>query len=176
MPENRQIFILVLSLCNAAFIIVGIVTTGWIKYCVDGPCSKTATTGIIAPQTFCMYENVCIDAIHFGVFAMLCTAIGCSAYIVYSIVLAMYHETANPYRPVNGILAMINFITIVIAQYTIVMVLFLKTNGMQQTTVSDLRWPFYLVWVSAFSIAVMFYIQPSVIQKYSNLPLYQSRR
>lgn len=173
MPDCQQISILVLAICNAAFIVTGIVTTGWIRYCVDGPCTKTSTTGIIAPQTFCMYESVCIDALHFGVFAMLCAASGCAAYILYSIGQAFYYETANPYRPVNGIAAMTNFVTIVVAQYTVVMVLFLKTNGMQQTTVSDLRWPFYIVWLSAICIAVMFYIQPSVLHKYNVLPTHR---
>jgi hypothetical protein len=167
MPDSRQISILIIAILNVAGIVVGIVSTAWIQYCVDHiACKKTATTGIIAPQTFCMYETVCIDAIHFGVFAMLCSAIVGSAYVLYYIVIAMYHETASPYRPVSGIAAMLVFVSIVIAQYTVVMVLFLKTNGMQQTTVSDLRWPFYVVCFSAVCVVVMFYIQPSVIYKF----------
>jgi len=174
MPNSRQVVILIMALLNTAGIIVGLVSTAWIKYCVDHiACSKTATTGIFSPQTFCVYETICIDALHFGVFAMLCSASVCSAYILYYIVMAMYQETMSPYRPVSGLSAMCNFLLIVIAQYTIVMVLFLKTNGMQQTTVSDLQWPFYVVWFSAVCTIIMFYIQPSILSNL--LPKYGRR-
>ena len=173
MPDSRQVVILIMAILNAAGIIIGIVSTAWIRYCVDQTtCSKTATTGILAPQTFCMYETVCVDALHFGVFAMLCAAIVCSAYVLYYIAIAMYQETGNPYRPVNGFAAMFNVVLIIIAQYTVIMVLFLKTNGMQRTAVSDLQWPFYVVWFSAVCTATMFYIQPSILMK---LPYYRSK-
>ena len=151
----------------------------WVRFCVGGTaCTSMHTTGVLSASSFCMHEPRCMDALQFGVFMMLCVAMLCRAWLLYTAGVALYHVyhpeqlPPQPFRQINGLVVMLQILATVVAQYTFFLVIFLKLNGDQHASFSNVLWPFYLSWSSIVIIAAIFYFQPTTTEV---LPAYSRK-
>lgn len=162
----------VVLLIVIADIVVGIVTLSsyrWVTYCTDfDVCKVTARAGLINSETYCLHERRCVDAMHFGVFMLLCISMACRGWFLYTTGKALYYSaTSTPSDPkifvriINGLVACLEIVTVIIAQYTFFLVVFLKLNGDQHGSFSDAGWPFYLNWASIAFVIMAVYAQPT---------------
>lgn len=155
--------------------IILLLSRDWVQYC-DVKCRGS---GLLEVEAFCISEPRCVDALQYGVFAMLCASMACRAFFMYGICMALYHvhmmAPLSQY-PMNGVLVMVQMVLVIVAQYTFSLVVFLKLNGDQNSSFSQVGWPFYATWGGLGATCIAFYTQRKVMHIAGNDRLLPFRR
>lgn len=138
--------------------IILLISREWVRYC-DVACRGS---GLLEVDSFCVSEQRCVDALQYGVFAMLCASMACRAYFLYTLSKAVYyayHHQVLGEHAMDGLLLSVQIVFVIVAQYTFSLVVFLKLNGDQNSSFSQVGWPFYATWGGLGATCIAFYIQ-----------------
>ena len=151
--------------------IILLISRDWVRYCDD----RCRGTGLLEVESFCISERRCVDALQYGVFAMLCASMACRAYFLYTICMALYLWPAVRHA-MNGVLLTMQIVLVIVAQYTFSLVVFLKLNGDQNSSFSQVGWPFYATWGGLGATCLAFYIQRKAPRALDDERILPSRR
>lgn len=148
--------VLILMLSGCSLIIVTLLSAKWLYYC---PHPTVCThTGLLKTNEYCNSDSRCVDALQYGVFAILCGSLLCRTGILYTAINTLYHKLQTR---VNGNIVLMDSLLTITALYTAFLVAHLKLSGNQASSVHDLRWPFYITVCGLFLAPFAFYIQGS---------------
>ena len=148
--------VLILMLSGCLLIIVSLLSAKWLYYCPHP--AICAHTGLLKTNEYCNSDSRCVDALQYGVFAILCGSLLCRTGILYTAIDTMYHRSPTH---VNGNIVLMDGLLTITALYTAFLVAHLKLSGNESSSVHDLRWPFYITVGGLFLAPLAFYIQGS---------------